>query len=424
MGMTLADWLRRKIEPLQYRLFLIPRAVIMQQRRIRQIRKKGRAKVVFLVSSLPMWKFQPLFDILQKDSRFNVAIAMCPFPHSREKQNKDNKELLSFFSGKDINIINLFGEAKPGSVLREKMDPDIIFYPQPYLHLYWSDLDCQYFYDKLICYIPYAALTSREIWAYKTMLNDVAWRLFYPSELQKQEASEVLYNKGRNIRVTGEFIADLFRSPEMGNAWKMQPSHKKKIIWAPHYSLQEGGLLHRNSFLWFHQMMLDLAEQYKDRIQFSFKPHPRLIESLYDMPEWGKAKADAYYQKWAEGENTQLDTGFYIDLFKESDAMLFDSSSFSVEYLFTDKPALFTARDLAPILNQLNVFGKEAICAHYIGQTKAEIIEFIERVVLGGEDPKRPDRAVFYQKYLHPPGNGIVADNIYNEIRSGLGFSC
>lgn len=422
MGMTLADWLRRKIEPLQYRLFLIPRAVIMQQRRIRQIRKKGRAKVVFLVSSLPMWKFQPLFDILQKDSRFDVAIAICPFPYSREKQNKDNKELLSFFSGKDINIINLFGEAKPGSVLREKMDPDIIFYPQPYLHLYWSDLDCQYFYDKLICYIPYAALTSREIWAYKTMLNDVAWRLFYPSELQKQEASEVLYNKGRNIRVTGEFIADLFRSPEMENAWKAQTSQKKRIIWAPHYSMLEGDLLHRDSFLWLHQTMLDLAERYKDRIQFSFKPHPRLIQSLYDMPDWGKQKTDAYFRNWQDGENTQLDTGPYIDLFIQSDAMIHDSSSFSVEYHYTGKPVLFTSRNLESELDHLNAFGREAVLAQYICDTKEGIIDFIEKNVLGESDPRKPDRDLFYSKYLHPPGGFRVSENIYQEILTGLGL--
>lgn len=410
------------IEPLQYKLFLIPRATIMQRRKIRQIRKKGCAKVVFLVSSLPMWKFQPLFDLLRNDSRFSVSIAIHPFPFSPEKQYSDTEQLINFFSSNGIPFLNLHGATKPGAIVRESLQPDIIFYPQPYLHYFNNDLDCQFFFDNLICYIPYAALTSREVWAYKNLLNNVAWRIFYPSEAQKKEASEVLYNKGKSIRITGEYISDLFRNFPETDPWKKQPTPKKRIIWAPHYSLHDTNLLHRNSFVWLSQTMLDLAHRYKGKVQFSFKPHPRLQQSLYEMPEWGKERTDAYYRIWRDGENTQLDTGPYIDLFQYSDAMIMDSSSFTVEYHYTGKPFLFTTQNLEAELDHLNTFGKEAILAQYISDSISGIIDFIENTVLGGEDPKKPERESFYLKYLCPPEGNSASENIHNEILNGLGF--
>lgn len=418
-----AKWLRRIIEPLQYKLFLIPRATIMQQRKIRQIRKNGCAKVVFLVHSLPMWKFQPLFDLLRNDSRFSVSIAIHPFPSSPEKQCSDTQQLVDYFSANAIPFLNLHGKTEPGKMLRNTLQPDIIFYPQPYLHFFNNDLDCQFFFDKLICYIPYAALTSREVWAYKNLLNNVAWRIFYPSKSQKKEASNVLYNRGKNIRITGEYISDLFRNPPETDPWKRQPDFKKRIIWAPHYSLHDEHLLHRNSFVWLSQAMLDIAHRYKDKVQFSFKPHPRLQQSLYEMPEWGKERTDAYYRMWRDGENTQLDTGSYIDLFKYSDAMIMDSSSFTVEYHYTGKPFLFTTRDLEAELEHLNAFGREAILAQYISDSEEGIIEFIEKIVLGAADPRKSDRTAFYDKYLHSPDEVSVSENIYRAILTGLGLT-
>ena len=168
--------------------------------------------------------------------------------------------------------------------------------------------------------------------------------------------------------------------------------------------------------------MVDIAHRYKDKVQFSFKPHPRLLQSLYETPEWGKEKTDAYYRIWQDGENTQLDTGSYIDLFKHSDAMIMDSSSFTVEYHYTGKPFLFTTKNLEADLEQLNTFGREAILAQYVSDSEAGIIDFIEKTVLGSEDPKRPERESFCLKHLCPPNGNSVSENIYNEILKGVGF--
>ncbi|MBQ1673443.1 MAG: CDP-glycerol glycerophosphotransferase family protein [Bacteroidales bacterium] len=423
MTHSLKETVHGIIEPARYRCVLIPRARRHHAQRIRRIRGRGKAKVCFLVASLPMWRFQSLFDLLAQDSRFELMLALHPFevlaPAAKEKAMA---ELRDYCSARGIPCIDLLPEEHPGQALRERFDPDIIFYPQPYNRIMGKDLDGVFFQDRMIAYIPYATLTAKDSWAYKTLINNVAWRLFFPSESRKQDAAAVLYNGGKNIRVVGESISDLFREPVREHVWKAQDAPRKRVIWAPHYSIMAGGLLHRDSFTWLSRFMWEIAQRYQDRIQFAFKPHPRLLSALAAAPGWSQADAEAYFQQWAEGSNTQLVTGSYVDLFKESDAMIHDSSSFTVEYHFTQKPVLFTSTDLTGVLSLLNDFGQEAVLAHYLGETEQSIVSFIEDTVLGDHDPMKAARQAFYEKYLRPPGSGSVAENIYHEILQGLGF--
>ena len=417
--------IRRLTEPFYYKFFLIPRARIRQYLCIRRIRKVRHARVVFIASSLPMWRHQALLDRIQRDNRFAVTVAIYPFP-TMTKDQKDHSifSLKKFFFNSGVELIDLSRESLPGDTLRKKVNPDIIFYPQPYNHLFWNDLDNQFFGDKLICYIPYGMPLVKTSWIDKNLLSNTAWRLFYHSKKRKEQAQKILYNQGHNIRITGDPISDYFNAMAQlkNKTWKTQDHIKKRVIWAPHFSITAESQLHQNSFLWLFQSMVEIAEHYKEFIQFSFKPHPRLFSVLSELPDWGQVRADAYYKAWIAGENTQLDTGEYIDLFKESDAMIHDCSSFAAEYHFTGKPVLFTSKKIESVFSDLNDFGKEALKAHYISDSISGIIDFIENTVLGGVDPKKPERESFYRKHLCPPNGHSVSENIYNEILIGLGF--
>ena len=168
--------------------------------------------------------------------------------------------------------------------------------------------------------------------------------------------------------------------------------------------------------------MQDLAISHKDTIQIAFKPHPRLLSALYDTPEWGKEKADAYYDWWASGENTQLETGQFYALFKYSDAMIHDCDSFMGDYLLTGKPVLFTSDNLEETEAQLDDFGKAALHSHYIGRDVQDILSFVENIEADGPDPKATDREQAYQKYLLPPNGVSAAENIYNDIVKSIRF--
>lgn len=404
-----------------FKSILLPKQRLEHERLLRRIRKKGFASVVFIVSSLPMWRGQAFLDLLLVDSRFKVTVVLFPFAsYSPEAKKESLQQLHGFFDGKDVTFIDLENNESPGLYLREVLNPDLLFYPQQYYSLYGNDLDSFMFEDKLLCFIPYSLNIIQEPWIFNQRFSNVAWRLFYPTVFDKESGEQYALNKGRNIRIVGNPTADLFLADNHIDTWKPSEQSKKRIIWAPHFSINEGGSIHRGSFLLIHDEMLKIAKRYSDAAQFVFKPHPRLATELYQHPDWGKERTDTYYQKWATGENTQLEIGNYIDLFMTSDAMIHDCVSFTAEYHYSQKPVLFITQDFEEVRYQLNELGSQALEAHYIGFESKDILSFIDNVVLKGIDPLTEKRRAFYNQYLLPPGSQSVAKNIYLEIVSSI----
>ena len=167
----------------------------------------------------------------------------------------------------------------------------------------------------------------------------------------------------------------------------------------------------QSNFLWMADFMLELAERYAGKIQIAFKPHPRLLTELYKHKDWGKDRANCYYDEWANRENTQLETEGFIDLFMTSDAMIHDSGSFSIEYHYSGNPVLYIADNFEQQVAEKGELGKLAMRKHYVGRFKEDIIHFIEEVVLNGNDPMKQGREDFYKQYLLPPNGKSVAEN-------------
>jgi hypothetical protein len=236
--------------------------------------------------------------------------------------------------------------------------------------------------------------------------------------------------------VTGFPGTDIFLDnkykPE--NAWKETGENLKKIIWAPHHTIDDDkSFLSFSAFLIYADYMLELAAKYKSAVQWAFKPHPILKPKLYEHPQWGKKRTDAYYNRWNEIANGQLEEGSYHDLFLTSDAMIHDSGSFLIEYLYLNKPVCRTDRDDS-ITDRLNKFGVMAYNMHYHARSEKEIEEFLVNVVIDGARSQEPgarsqepgarsqepgarsqepgardtlkgQRSEFLQKYLLPPNN-------------------
>ena len=157
--------------------------------------------------------------------------------------------------------------------------------------------------------------------------------------------------------------------------------------------------------------MLEFADKYADKIQFVFKPHPRLLTELYKHDDWGKDRTTRYYAEWETRKNTQLEEGDFIDLFMTSDAMIHDSGSFCVEYHYSGNPVMYIAENFEEQLTEKGEFGKLAMRLHYVGKCKEDIVNFIENVILHGNDTMRQERKNFYKKYLLPPNGKSVAEN-------------
>lgn len=414
--------IKNKLYPF-YQKYVLPNLAFLKNKAIvKQIQKKGKANILFIVSNLPMWRCQPLYNLLKCDKRFNPQIALLPFSNFDDEQKEKNlQQLHSFFDQQKTPYIDLSTFESPAQYVREIIAPDIIFFPQHYEGIFEEEMNFTSFQDKLLCYTPYALLTFDQPWLYNLKFNNIGWKLYFPSSVDLDCAKREAFNKGRNVVIVGGTTDEQYLKKPDPKTWK-SAGNRKRIIWAPHFSISGEGYLHRASFLLLADAMLSFTEKYKDSVQFSFKPHPRLFIELKNNPEWGKKKAEEYFSEWSTRENTQLDTGSYTDLFLSSDAMIHDSGSFTAEYHYTGKPVLFFTQDKAQTEGQLNKLGKAALDAHYIGSTISDIESFILNVVLAGKDPMASRRKSFYEQYLKPVNGKCAAQNIYEDLLNSLKF--
>lgn len=65
---------------------------------------------------------------------------------------------------------------------------------------------------------------------------------------------------------------------------------RKRIIWAPHFSISDGGCLNYSTFLSIAEELLEFIKNTQLPVQMAFKPHPLLKSQLYNYSSWGKEK--------------------------------------------------------------------------------------------------------------------------------------
>lgn len=385
------------------------------QEKARAFRAKVSIRAAFLVIDVPCWKAKSLYFAMEKHPRFEPVIWLV-----RENQIKDKVEqtrvyesALAYFRSHGYRV---YTEETPKDFI-ESFHPDICFYPKPY------DGVCPFSYDELselsLCNLFYSFHNSISAEAYNLRTILCSLYNFCENREVKRDTCILTANAGANACVTGHPMADQFLFPEAGMpAWKEQPTLRKRVIWAPHWSIPSTPTWFRvSTFMETAESMLDLAREYKDEIQFAFKPHPLLRHALYNDPDWGPEKTDAYYRQWESMENTQLETGEYVDLFLQSDAMIHDSGSFILEYLLVDKPALYLVKE-GP-RPQVNKQTLAAIDSHYHGASGEDIKRFIKEVVLGGMDTKQNARRRVVDTYLRPPHGKSAAENIIDALLHG-----
>lgn len=391
-----------------------------------KIKNSGQPiRVLFIISSLPMWRGQGLYNLLSRDSRFNPQILIAPFKRfNKEEALKYSKDISSYLLSQGIIAHNAMDSDFKLELYLKQFNPEIIFPCQPYDGIYGNILDFNFNRHRIYCYIPYALSTVNDEFAYNFELQNLCLKYYLPTDLHYKTARRIMANGAKNVKIVGEPDYDKFKSSAF-NPWKEMDDgiHRKKIIWAPHFTINSNELLHRSSFLWLYDEMLKLAEEYKDKIQFAFKPHPNLHSILCNREDWGHDKTNQYYNLWTSMPNTQLEEGHFVDLFSHSDAMIHDSGSFTGEYLFVKKPVMFTTNNMNAIRKGADDFGLKCLDLHYVGKSVSDIRSFIEDVVLNENDIMKSEREEFYNNYLIPPNGRTVADNIYYDLIETLGLS-
>lgn len=375
------------------------------------IRERDNIKVLFVLTSLASWKTEELYIEMSLSNCFSTYILITT------AGDEDSRPTLR-------NYLKLKGydyfELEKGEKIYSKLVPDIIFYEKPYE----EDLaDRRLRYDNynksVFCYIDYAfhnASTPSDF-LFDNALQNIAFQEYIENVDVSEEIKQYKTNRGINNVVTGFPISDVyikFNKEKEYDPWKRQNCIKKRIIYAPHHTIDHAHeWLPYSTFLEFGNFMLEMAEKYKEKVQFAFKPHPVLKRKLERL--WGREKTDEYYNKWGELDNCQLEAGTYMNLFMFSDAMIHDCGSFQIEYHYTHKPVMYLTHNEEDHRNGLFHFAQQAFDLHYKGHNKEEIEQFIQNVIKD-EDPMKEQRMEFYKKYLLPPNGLSATQNIIDAI--------
>lgn len=403
--------------------YLIRESVKQHASALSKLKGKGKLRCVFFALFEEVWKYDVVYHLMEVNPRFDPIILVCPIiSYGRENMIKRMEQCYIYFQGKGYNVIKAYDGNQDNYVdVIKQLSPDIIFYTNPYKGL----IDDRYYItnypDVLTVYVPYYYNegVGYEV-AYNNLFQNLLWRRYVETTFHNKLSRKYGRNKGRNSVVVGypgiERLINPIQVPN--NIWKQNAPEKKKIIWAPHHTLTAAGKCNYSCFLKYYDFMLKMAEKYADKCQFAFKPHPLLRNKLDIL--WGEEKTEVYYNKWMSMPNTTLKEGDYINLFLTSDAMIHDSGSFLIEYLYVNKPVLRTLNDI-PLDKLYNPFALKCLDYYYMAYTERDIEEFIKNVI-NGVDPLKEQRTKFVNEELMPPKSPSqliledILDSVDNQI--------
>lgn len=387
-------------------------------RMVKKLRAKDKIKVLFVLSDLAVWKTEGLYKIMLEHARFEPIIGTTLLTADIASESiKKYKSLIEYLTEKKYQYIELYC----GNI--QEIAADITFYQQPYESFISEKVSylVQSKAKSLLCDVHYSMRTlsiqKKNKWVIDQQLYRYCWQIYVENKLTAKLGNISLI-KGKNIVVTGMPIQDelSISKDKLVDPWKNQSVSKKRIIYAPHHSLSvTNSFISISCFLEVGDLMLELAEKYQNKVQIAFKPHPFLRKKLIKL--WGVERTENYYARWATMENTQLEEGEYLGLFKYSDAMIHDCDSFTIEYCYIKKPILFLVSPQMERIRRddLNEFAQKALDLHDKGFTKVDIEAFILRVI-EGEDSLINQREKFYNNYLLPPHGKSASLNIVNAI--------
>ena len=299
-----------------------------------KIRAKKKIKIIFLCMECSKWGAQSLYKMMEQHDNFKPQVILIPpyTVHKGEDLTKLSLENnLKFYKANNIKVELGYNIIKHKYINLKQFKPDIVFFEQPY------DLPPQYSLskvskDSLCMYFPY----GYENLDYKNNYTNNFHKHLFAYFVESKENLERYehYRKGnsRNCIVTGHPKLDYYIKPT-----EKTKSNKLKIIYAPHHSLKKHSLRF-GTFQDNGQFMLNLAKK-NNKIDWVFKPHPKLKFELLDNKIMTQEQIDEYWESWQK-LGTVHEYGNYLELFQTSDALITDSISFLVEYLPTRKPII------------------------------------------------------------------------------------
>ena len=270
--------------------------------------------------------------------------------------------------------------------------------------------------DILPIYFNYgypAVLWARRVAALVSLSK--MWKVFSESPATMEEYSNSMKTHGENLVLAGYMKMDnLAKQP-------IRKHERKTIIIAPHHTIEAKfrNSIGLSNFLEYAELFQELPKKYP-QIDFIFRPHPLLRVTLAQNHIWGQEKTDKYFKDLEKNPNlTYQAGGDYFETFANSDGIIHDCSSFLAEYMFTGKPVCYMLKTKDSIDKFFMNNGKQILENCYKAFSKEEIYDYIDNVIIKGNDPMAAKREEFAKKELmvnYPNVSTFVLDYIKKEL--------
>lgn len=365
---------------------------------IKERYQREKIPVAFIVIYSTTFPSEPVFEKMLHSERFDPYIIVSPdmqrsLEHKINTYRKSYADLTAMYGDR---VLHGFDEEQQ-SYLELGENYPVVFFNNPYekmAHPYHYE---RYFRDKnvLTIYINYGFFSlkfGRNI--VKMDIYSAIWKVCIDSpenytDLVKQQAI-----KGRNALITGYIKMDRLAD------FSTVPHERKMIIIAPHHTVMGWKELDISNFLMYSDFFAELPSHYPE-IDFVFRPHPLFFNNLLEKHIWTREQIDTYIVRIKESPNCRYDdSGDYLQLFADSDAMIHDCGSYIGEYLFTEKPCCYMLKADKQVRKVLLPMGEACMAHYYKAFCEADICNFIENVVLKGNDPLKEKRQQFSRTHL------------------------
>ncbi len=269
-------------------------------------------------------------------------------------------------------------------------------------------------------YIPYGFSTA-EYNTFNFSLINCIWKIFLETKVNVGFYLQNSILSENRICYSGYPKMDFFLEDKskFNYEWKMATPDAKKIIWAPHWSIN-GGVMY-STFQWNYEFMYEYAKAHPE-ISWVVKPHPNLLFSAVENKIFSSAEEfQNYLKKWNDLPNAKVETGaYYQNIFATSDGMIQDSGSFIGEYQYTHKPMIYLTRDT----QKFNELGNELMKVLYRvdGKDLNGIAALMQKIFIEGKDEMYNARLDFFNKYCnYQKANGMSASEfIFRQISKEL----
>lgn len=383
-----------------------------------KIQKNQKIKVSFLVVFDSVFPAEPLYQKMLEDKLFEPQIIVIP-DISRGENNMfcQMEKTYNTLCGKYKNVKKSWDE-KHQKFIDFSKEMDIICSANPYDGMTHKLYRIGQLSKKKLLPIYFNYGYPAVLWARRVAALDSLskmWKVFSESPATMEEYKTAMKTHGENLVLAGYMKMDNLAH---------QPIHKrnrKVVIIAPHHTIEAKfrNSIGLSNFLEYSDLIQELPKKYP-QIDFIFRPHPLLRVTLEQPHIWGEEKTNKYFIDIQKNQNMIYQAGGdYFETFVNSDGIIHDCSSFLAEYMFTGKPVCYMLKNKESIDKFFMDNGKQILNNCYKAFNKEDIYQYLDNVILNGDDPLEKERKEFVKKELmvnYPNVSTFVLDYIKKEL--------